>query len=151
VTTLELSFSTAVLREACFVVLVFIEAKDARIAVAVGDEDREPSGAGTAAVIRHSLGALKPGLSGSGDLQHDAAVSLYLEKAPVRLGIALLHGGVEIFFSSLSGKDDRMNLWIRGCDSPEQAAVSAIHQNSRAALGADADASSSVQKPVKNN
>jgi hypothetical protein len=74
---IQLALATALSRVARFIISILIEAKDARIAITIGDKDGIIRG-------RHSrrnapfIGGLEPSLRGSGNFQHDAAVSFKL-------------------------------------------------------------------------
>ena len=104
----------------------------------------EPSGAGTAAVRRHSLGDLNPASRGSSDFQHHRAVGFHFYKQPVLCGRALLHGSVEELLSVLFGVNHRMNFGIGIGYGPDQAAIAVVNEHSGCALGADVDVASFV-------
>src|SRR5579864_3694525 len=64
VAAIQLAVATAHFRVTRFIVSILVEAKDAGITIAIGNKDG-PIRGGTAAVIRHSLGDLKPASGGA--------------------------------------------------------------------------------------
>src|SRR6266566_1265055 len=99
----------------------------------------EPSGAGTAAVRRHSLGVLNPASRGAVIFITTGTVGLHLYKEPVLCGRAFLHGRIEELLSVLLGVNHRMNFGIRVCYGPDQTPAAVVDDHSSSTLRADID------------